>query len=133
MKLSNNFTLEEFTRSSAAVRYGLSNAPNPHQVDIIRRFVREVLQPFRDFMSRPIFITSGFRTVSVNRVVSGAANSYHLRGSAADIKISGLSSFQLAYYFNQWLLSTGQSAGHFEIITYSLERGGHLHIAKRSI
>lgn len=49
------------------------------------------LQRLRTKIGRPIYITSGFRTVEHNRNVGGSPNSQHLLGKAADIQVNGLS------------------------------------------
>lgn len=48
--------------------------------------VNNILQPIRDKYGKPITVTSGFRSPSVNRLVGGSANSQHCKGEAADIK-----------------------------------------------
>ena len=45
----------------------------------------EILQKIRDHFGKAVTINSGYRTVTYNKKVGGAANSYHMRGMAADI------------------------------------------------
>jgi murein L,D-transpeptidase YcbB/YkuD len=45
-----------------------------------------ILQKIREVAGKPITINSSYRTVSYNKKVGGASNSYHLYGRAADIK-----------------------------------------------
>ncbi|HCW04230.1 MAG TPA: muramoyltetrapeptide carboxypeptidase [Clostridium sp.] len=45
--------------------------------------------------NRPIYITSGFRSVKHNNQVKGASNSMHTYGVAADIKVSGKTPYQV--------------------------------------
>lgn len=52
----------------------------------IINLVNNILQPIRDKYGKPITVTSGFRSPSVNRLVGGSANSQHCKGEAADIK-----------------------------------------------
>jgi hypothetical protein len=52
----------------------------------------QMLEQLRARWGRPIVVDSGYRTPTYNATLSGAAaNSYHLRGMAADIHISGVS------------------------------------------
>ena len=44
-----------------------------------------MLDPVRSFYGKPIYVNSGFRCESLNRVIGGAKNSQHLEGKAADI------------------------------------------------
>lgn len=85
MILSKNFTLEELTFSSTAMRRKIENTPTNLQIENIRRLCVEILQPVRDRLGAPIHVTSGFRCPALNRAVGGAQNSQHLRGEAADI------------------------------------------------
>lgn len=90
MNLSQNFTLAEMTVSQEAVRAGLRNAPNAQQVDALRALCETVLQPLRDRIKRPIVVSSGFRSVSLNRRIGGSATSQHCKGEAADIVVPGM-------------------------------------------
>ena len=89
MMISKNFSLEELTASSTAKAKGIWN--NPGQSDVINlcALVHRVLQPLRDAMGEPITISSGFRSLALNRAVGGVNNSQHMRGEAADICIDG--------------------------------------------
>lgn len=81
MKLSNNFSLSEFTKTET----GLPNRPSQEVVNNLKYLVQYVLQPARDKFG-PIEITSGYRSPEVNAAVGGSATSDHLFGRAADIK-----------------------------------------------
>jgi hypothetical protein len=87
MKLSNNFSLSEFTETST----GLPNKPSQEAVNNLKYLVQYVLQPARDKFG-PIEITSGYRSEKVNAAVGGSATSDHLKGKAADIKHGDLAS-----------------------------------------
>ena len=52
----------------------------------------QILEPARQRFGHPLTITSGFRCVKLNRIVGGQPNSYHLKGMAADIRISDFQS-----------------------------------------
>lgn len=82
MKISNNFRLSEFTRTSSKA----ANNPTEVERSAIIELVRSVIQPARDELALPITITSGFRSTAVNSAVGGAKTSQHLKGEAADMK-----------------------------------------------
>lgn len=89
MKLSKNFTLEEFIRSSTAERMGIDNVPKDEEViKNLRNLCLEVLQPLRDYVGAPVHINSGYRCPELNEAVGGVKNSQHCRGEACDIRIA---------------------------------------------
>lgn len=51
----------------------------------IEALVKEVLNPARERLGRPIVVNSGYRCPKHNKEVGGVANSQHMRGEAADI------------------------------------------------
>lgn len=53
-------------------------------------FVLNKLQAIRTHFNRPVKINSAYRTPSYNKSVGGAKNSYHMKGRAFDIFISGV-------------------------------------------
>lgn len=87
MKLSKNFTLNEFTRSVSAERKGIQNHACLTEKNLanLKALCRNVLQPLRDHFKEPVCISSGFRCVALNVVVGGARKSQHMYGEAADI------------------------------------------------
>lgn len=88
MRLSANFELAELTVTST----GLSNTPNGHEIAELQALTRNVLQPLRDALGLPIFVSSGFRSARVNKAVGGASTSQHRLGQAADITVRGMTS-----------------------------------------
>ena len=82
-----NFTIEELTRSSFAIRNNIDNTPNEKQTENLR-FVANNLEYIREKLGNyPILVTSGFRNKEVNKAVGGVRNSDHLEGLAVDIII----------------------------------------------
>ena len=98
LSLSRNFNLSELLKSPTADRWGFKEQYEPpmHVVDNLRNLCIHVLQPIRDFLEKPIRVTSGYRCPRVNAKVGGASKkvdgkviqtSQHVRGEAADIEI----------------------------------------------
>ena len=85
MKLSEHFTLAEFTQSSTALRTGIKNIPSPNQIGILKQ-TAEQLEQVRELLGYPIFITSGYRSPTLNRFIGGSVNSAHCLGYAVDFK-----------------------------------------------
>lgn len=90
IKLSDHFTLEEFTRSAKADELGISNIPNALQISHMQALCDNVLEPLRKHYDKPISIKSGFRCPELNGAVGGASTSQHTKGEAADIEIYGI-------------------------------------------
>lgn len=88
MKLSKNFTLEEFIRSRTAESMGIDNVPKDEEViENMKALCLEVLQPLRDYVGAPIHINSGYRCKALNEALDGVKGSQHLSGQAADIHV----------------------------------------------
>lgn len=67
----------------------------------------EVLQKIRDHFNKPVTINSAYRTASHNKREGGAVYSQHLYGTAADIKVSGVSPKEVARYAETLLNGRG--------------------------
>ena len=96
MKLTNNFTLEELTKSETALRRGLDNTPTVEVVENLQVLAEKVLQPVRDHFAKGVKVNSGYRAPEVNAAVGGSKTSDHCKGMAADIEIPGLPNAELA-------------------------------------
>lgn len=99
MKLSQNFSLSEFTRCQAASRKGLENEPPQASIPAIRLLVESVLQPARSHFAKPMNINSGYRSPEVNADVGGSKNSQHMwteEHAAADVEVFGVDNLRLA-------------------------------------
>jgi uncharacterized protein YcbK (DUF882 family) len=87
IKLSNNFSLSELTRSATASKYHISNTPGSAEISNLTKLSKEILQPIRDAYKKSIHISSGYRCSALNQKVGGVNNSQHLYGQAADIDL----------------------------------------------
>lgn len=86
-----NFKISEFLDSNIAKENGIKNIPSdPIVFDNILTLIIKCLQPIRDYVRKPIVITSGYRCPIVNKKAGGEDNSQHLTGCAADFVILGL-------------------------------------------
>ena len=88
MKLTNHFTLSEFTYSETAQRKNIDNTPSPNAIANIKALCEEVLEPAREEYGRAMIISSGYRSEQLNKAVGGAKTSQHMTGCAADIVCS---------------------------------------------
>ncbi|GAA5231736.1 peptidase M15 [Verticiella sediminum] len=83
MQLTPNFALVEFTRSATAAARGIDNTPGPAHLANLRRLAA-TLEEVRAILRVPIIITSGYRSLALNRAVDGSTTSDHSNGLAAD-------------------------------------------------
>ena len=81
--------LSELVHSEIAYYNNLRNEPTPEAFCALCNLVSCTLQPLRDYLNEPITINSGYRTAELNRLVKGVYGSQHIKGEAADIRISG--------------------------------------------
>lgn len=95
MHLSKHFTLDELTRSDAAIRRGIPNIPSENEVQNLVTLCNTILEPMRMRLGKPIFITSGYRSPEVNTLIGGSATSQHMKGQAADLHIDGMTPLEI--------------------------------------
>jgi hypothetical protein len=89
MQLSKHLSLAEVTRSESAKRRGISNMPTPEHIENFKLLAENIFEPIRNHFGKPIFISSGYRSEALNRVVGGARSSQHCKGEAIDIDMDG--------------------------------------------
>ena len=98
--LSPHFCLEEFTKSSTAMKHGIKNTPPQEAVDNLKALCLGCLEPLREALELPVVITSGYRTKALNSMLAHSSErSQHMLGQAADFYVapgqSGLSRREL--------------------------------------
>jgi uncharacterized protein YcbK (DUF882 family) len=87
MKLTDNFTLAEFTESQTASRRGFDNTPPAEVVPNLIRTAK-LLEQVRKAVGKPINITSGYRSKQLNDAIGSNDRSQHRVGCAADFKVA---------------------------------------------
>lgn len=86
-QISKNFKVKEFRCKDGS-----------DKILIDTDFAQNKLQIIRDHFSVPVTINSAYRTESYNKKVGGATNSYHLKGQAFDIVVSGRTPLEVAQF-----------------------------------
>lgn len=84
MKLTANFTVEEFERSATADKYKINNKI-PSDLRCNALSLAQMLQKIREEYGYPIVVSSAYRCPELNRKIGGAVNSDHKYCAAADI------------------------------------------------
>ena len=89
MRLSEHFDLNELTVSQEAVRLGIDNTPGLAEIACLGDLCIHVLEPARELAGQPIFPSSGFRCLALNRAIGSGDNSQHILGQAVDCLAKG--------------------------------------------
>jgi zinc D-Ala-D-Ala carboxypeptidase len=98
MRLSENFTLRELTKSQTAERKGIPNEPSKEEIENLRALCKNVLQPVRDNYRVPITPSSGYRSPSLNTAIGSRCTSQHVTGQAVDFEVPGVNNKVLAHW-----------------------------------
>tara|TARA_R110002167_G_C12195272_1_gene606140 strand:+ start:67 stop:528 length:462 start_codon:yes stop_codon:yes gene_type:complete len=98
MKLSNNLSVTEVTKSNTAKRCGISNEPTIEHLENLKAIALNIFQPARNYFKKPIFVSSGYRSEALNEKIGGSKKSQHSKGQALDLDahiFGGLTNQQL--------------------------------------
>ena len=101
MKLSENFSLLELTKSQTAARKDIDNTPSPEHQENLKLLCTHILQPVRDRFERVVSVSSGYRSEELCLAIGSKSTSQHAKGQAADFEIYGLSNRELATWINE--------------------------------
>lgn len=116
--LSPHFTLAEFTASETAARRGIDNTPPPAVMAALLKTAQGMEAVRVRLGGAPITVSSGFRSLELNRAIGSRDTSQHVKGEACDficprfgtprqvvdaIKDSGIEFDQLILEFNRWV------------------------------
>jgi hypothetical protein len=99
IQLTANFKLFEFASKDGADELPLS-------MQLIG-----ILQRMRDKCGKPITINSGYRSPAHNAKIGGAKDSQHMKGTAADLTVSGMTPFQVACLAEEVFAEFGVTVG----------------------
>ena len=95
VRLSENFTLSEYTKSQTAERKGIDNTPGEVHLERAQALFENVVQPGRDNFGVTI-INSGYRGPDLNYAIGGSNTSQHCKGEAVDIECPGTPNYDVA-------------------------------------
>ena len=128
VRLSKNFTLQEFTKSQTAERRGIDNTPVEGHLENAKALFENVVQPVRDNFGVTV-INSGYRSGDLNYAIGGSNTSQHCKGQAVDIECPGTSNYDVAKWieenldFDQLIL---------EFYTPGIPDSGWVHVSYKS-
>ena len=98
MQLSKNFKLEEFEKSSTAIRLDIKNKAGSGEIKNLTDLCYGVLELVRAKFDKPIIVTSGYRSEELCVAINSSKTSQHTKGQAVDFEISGVSNLELALW-----------------------------------
>jgi len=101
MKLSNNFSLNEMTKSQTATRKGISNNPSEDHMNNLKELCINVLQRVRDHFGRVVSVSSGYRSPELCEAIGSSKTSQHAKGQAADFEIFDVSNQELVIWIDK--------------------------------
>lgn len=123
MNLTEHFTLEEMTRSEYAIRHGIENKPDWNATENLTALCTS-LEHLRTLLGKGINITSGFRSIEVNRGIGGVDSSQHTVGQAADVNVTGMTTEELYQFVKESVKS-----GKFQVDQCIQEFDSWVHIS----
>jgi len=86
MQLSEHLSLNEVIKSSTAIRLGIDNNPTEAHLNNLKSLAEKIFEPLRNHFGKPIYISSGYRSLALNNAVPGSsATSQHCSGEALDL------------------------------------------------
>ena len=100
VRLSKNFTLQEFTKSQTAERRGIDNTPVEGHLENAKALFENVVQPVRDNFGVTV-INSGYRSGDLNYAIGGSNTSQHCKGQAVDIECPGTPNYDVAKWIEE--------------------------------
>tara|TARA_R100001198_G_scaffold95750_2_gene82788 strand:+ start:659 stop:1150 length:492 start_codon:yes stop_codon:yes gene_type:complete len=95
-----NFNAIEFYGSRTARLHKIENTPNEQATLENLDILADKAQEMRDLIEKPIHITSGYRSLELNRMLIGSSSdSYHMYGLAFDFVIGGMTPVEICKFF----------------------------------
>jgi zinc D-Ala-D-Ala carboxypeptidase len=128
VRLSQNFTIQEYIKSQTALRQGIDNTPTEEHMGNATALFRNVVQKVRDQFGVTV-INSGYRGEALNKAVGGSSRSQHCKGEAVDIECPGTPNYDVAKWieenldFDQLIL---------EFYTPGIPDSGWVHVSYKS-
>jgi len=81
---SPNFSMDELTHSDTAARHGIDNTPNDNQKENLYKLAME-MEDVRELLNnKPIYVSSGYRSLALNELLGSKKTSSHIKGLAVD-------------------------------------------------
>lgn len=83
--ISKHISNKEGVYSNTAIRRGIDNTPGEYELQNMELLAKNVFEPLREYVGKPIKINSFYRSVELNKAIGGSSKSQHCEGRAIDI------------------------------------------------
>ena len=104
-RISKHISYVEATRSQTATRRRIDNTPSFEQLSRMKTLAKKVFEPVREYVGKPIRVSSFFRSVKLNKRIGGSASSQHCKGEAMDIQgMMGVTNAEIFHYIKDNLV-----------------------------
>ena len=100
MKLTENLSLAEVTKSATAIRMNIANTPSATHLIALKEVSKNIFQPCREHFGKPLAVTSGYRSEALNEAINGSKTSQHSKAEALDLDADVFGGFSNAELFN---------------------------------
>ena len=104
MRLSENFSLWELTKSQTAARLDISTEPGKEEIKNLTSLCKNVLQAVRTNYRIPIQPSSGYRCLALNNAIGSSSTSQHITGQAVDFEVPWVDNKVLAHWIMENLI-----------------------------
>ena len=104
-KLSQNFMVSEFACKDGSDKVLVDTA------------LVDALQKIRDHFGRAVTINSAYRNAAYNAKIGGVSNSQHVKGTAADIVVQGVTPLAVAQYA-EYIMQGSGGIGQYSSFTH---------------
>jgi hypothetical protein len=92
MQAKKEFNINDYTYSATSIHKLIDNIPSPIHVYNLKQLHENVTLKLLEILpNKTIVITSGFRSINLNRAIGGSSLSQHCNGQAIDIQVEGVS------------------------------------------
>ncbi len=109
-----NFNAKEFYHSNTALKKNIDNKPKEQATLANLCYLADRVQMVRNFLEKPMIITSGYRCEELNQSLSASAkDSFHLYGLAIDFVVKDLTPISIGKILKDKLICDKFIASYF--------------------
>ena len=99
MNIGKHLTLNDLTASATATRFNIDNTPSQEVIDNLTNIVKSVYDNLSEHIAG-VHVSSGYRSVKLNKKIGGSITSQHCKGQALDLVMIANGSNSNATIFN---------------------------------